>query len=316
MACFRPMEAWKSKHINPTGRRSLVFNSAHSDDPDAPMRIKCGVCIGCRMDKANEWALRCMHESEYHEENYFITLTYNEESLWSRDNPMSLDYRDIQKFHKRLRKRMSSFRFYIAGEYGPKNGRPHWHGLYFGLSIPDLQEAQLSPRSDVYYSSELLNDIWGQGFVTIGQLTPESAAYTARYCFKKQRGETVNVHDHGLNVATGESERLFWTNEETGEVLPLKPEFCAMSRRPGIGGQWIEDNLEDTYKDDFVVFKGRERAVPRYYDKYMEKLDPWKFDEIKMDRVEKARQLEEDRDRLRVMETVKQLKADKLVRYV
>ena len=89
-----------------------------------------------------------------------------------------------------------------------------------------------------------------------------------------------------------------------------------MSRRPGIGGQWIEDNLEDTYKDDFVVFKGRERAVPRYYDKYMEKLDPWKFDEIKMDRVEKARQLEEDRDRLRVMETVKQLKADKLVRYV
>ena len=151
----------------------------------------------------------------------------------------------------------------------------------------------------------------GLAIRTIENAMANPESNLARHC------SDFELHCLGtFDVSSGESERLFWTNEETGEVLPLKPEFCAMSRRPGIGGQWIEDNLEDTYKDDFVVFKGRERAVPRYYDKYMEKLDPWKFDEIKMDRVEKARQLEEDRDRLRVMETVKQLKADKLVRYV
>lgn len=47
-----------------------------------------------------------MHESAMHEENSFITLTFDEEHLWERTNPMSLDVTEFQKFMKRLRKRL------------------------------------------------------------------------------------------------------------------------------------------------------------------------------------------------------------------
>lgn len=317
MPCYRPIECWRSKHKNPSGKRSLVFSEKHALQPDDVQKISCGVCVGCRMDKANEWSIRMMHESQYHDENLFITLTYNDESLWSKDNPMSLDYRDIQLFNKKLRKKGYQFRFYMAGEYGPTNGRPHWHGIYFGLSLPDLEDIRLSPRQDIYYGSKTLEQTWGMGYVTIGALTPESAAYTARYTMKKQRGDSNRTKENANGLdKLGEPCRLHWTNPDSGEVLPLNPERSAMSMRPGIGAQWIKENLMDTYKDDFVVFGGRERRVPRYYDNVLLQNDPWKFDDIKFDRQQKAKEMEQDLERLRVMEQCKQYKIDKLVRYV
>ena len=48
------------------------------------MKLPCGRCIGCRLDRSKQWAIRLMHEAQQHNKNSFITLTLNEQTLASR----------------------------------------------------------------------------------------------------------------------------------------------------------------------------------------------------------------------------------------
>lgn len=43
---------------------------------DHPILVPCGQCIACRLNKARQWSIRCMHEARYHSDNAFVTLTY------------------------------------------------------------------------------------------------------------------------------------------------------------------------------------------------------------------------------------------------
>ena len=43
--------------------------------------IPCGQCIGCRIDYSRMWADRCILEAKEHDNNAFVTLTYDPEHL-------------------------------------------------------------------------------------------------------------------------------------------------------------------------------------------------------------------------------------------
>ena len=43
--------------------------------------IPCGHCIGCRLEYSRQWANRCLLEMQQHEQNCFITLTYDDEHI-------------------------------------------------------------------------------------------------------------------------------------------------------------------------------------------------------------------------------------------
>ena len=73
--------------------------------------------------------MRCNHEASLYSVNSFVTLTYDDEHL---PGDQCLDHRDFQLFMKRLRKRFPS-RFFMCGEYGGLNGRPHYHSILFGV---------------------------------------------------------------------------------------------------------------------------------------------------------------------------------------
>lgn len=99
------------------------------------VKIKCGKCILCRIDRRREWTQRLMYEWQSQKyRGLFVTLTYRDEFLG--DN--NLEYEDVQKFLKRLRKRIEKNRpgtrikFYAAGEYGEERLRKHWHIVIFG----------------------------------------------------------------------------------------------------------------------------------------------------------------------------------------
>ena len=77
MACISPLTAYYAKERNPSGKRSLVFDSKASHS-GVPIEIACGQCTPCRTQKAADGALRCYHESKSHEVNTFVTLTYDE----------------------------------------------------------------------------------------------------------------------------------------------------------------------------------------------------------------------------------------------
>ena len=118
MPCYKPLKAYYAREVNDTGKRSLVFNSEKALFP-AQLQIPCGRCIGCRLDRSLSWALRCVHEASMHDENCFITLTFNDEHLAKNK---SLKVSDFQNFLKRLRQFISprKVRYFHCGEYGSK----------------------------------------------------------------------------------------------------------------------------------------------------------------------------------------------------
>jgi hypothetical protein len=303
MACYKPIEAWYSQEINPSGKRSLVFNRNNAVDPDEPITIACGQCVGCRLERSRQWAIRCLHEASLYENNCFITLTFNNEELYKRSNPWSLNVRDFQLFMKRLRKKYgTNIRFFHCGEYGDTGSRPHYHACLFNFDFPDKKLWRIAQGNRLYISDALAS-LWPFGFSTIGDVTFESAAYVARYIMKKVTGDKSEDHYQ-------------WADDETGEIHPLKPEYVTMSRRPGIAKLWFDKYQDDVYPKDFITVNGKKCKPPKYYDKIMEQTRPYEFDDIKEARKEKLSKHKHDLtwDRLKTREIVQELRIEKLVR--
>lgn len=225
---------------------------------DRPLQIACGQCRGCRLRRTRDWALRAVHESQMHDQNSFVTLTYNDEHL---PEDHGLDVKHWQDFAKRLRKRSGPFRFLHCGEYGEKNLRPHYHACIFGHDFRADRTPLGNPTGKPLYASPTLSELWPFGFSAIGELTFDSAAYVASYCFSKTTG----------NRKEGQWQRL---DTDTGECWEVKPTYATMSRRPGLGTSWFEKFKGDLYPHDYAVAKGQKFRPPRFYDELLAKSDP------------------------------------------
>lgn len=251
MACFSPLSAWQ------TESGGIVF--AERGNIRRELQLPCGQCIGCRIDKAQAWATRCVHEAQVHDVSCFATLTYSDEHLPSDG---SLNYEHFQLFLKRLRKRIAPqrVRFFMCGEYGEKTSRPHYHALLFGYRPSDLVCHSQKPYG-ILWTSDTLTNLWGLGHVTVGDVTEQSAGYCAQYATKKVTGPRAEAHYVSLNPSTG-------------ELSPITPEFARMSLKPGIGGPWLEKYRADIYNDDQVIINGKKRRPPKFYDKKQAEYDP------------------------------------------
>lgn len=226
--------------------------------------------------------MRCVHESQLHTRNCFITLTYNDESLPEFG---SLHKPHLQAFWKRLRHHKGRFRYYACGEYGDNTQRAHYHACIFGLDFDDKTEFRKIGEHTLYLSDEL-TEIWGHGNTSIGELTFETAAYTARYVTKK--------------LSKGQS-RYNRLDPQTGEIIPLAQTFSVMSLRPAIGRRWLERYHTDIYgaDKDFIVMRGKRMKPTRYYDSVYDKIDPEHLAIIKSNRVNNRDIIETDELRAR-----------------
>lgn len=257
--------------------------------------VPCSSCIGCKLEASKQWGTRIWHELMSAEAKgqacSFITLTYNDR--WCPIN-YSLVRRDFQEFMKRLREHKSrekpkkSIRFFMCGEYGEKGKRPHYHACLFGEDFrKDRQLWKTTNAGDRLYTSEELERIWGMGFVTVGDLTFESACYVARYTTKKITGKRASWH-YGSRL----------------------PEYASMSTKPGIGSEWIHKHMEDTYRFDTIVVRGRECTPPKFYDKmFKKKMEKERtierYIEIKKKRIERANMSDDNTmERLKIKERI------------
>lgn len=295
MSCFQPIQAWRvDSGRNPeTGLWPVVFSKPEGQYE--PIYLPCGKCIGCRSDKAREWAIRCVHEASLYEKNCFITLTYER-------NPVSLVKEDFVLFMKRLRKKYgikkeykdgkciqttgTKIRYFQCGEYGENYSRPHHHAALFNWRFEDEKFWRKGFGGDLFIS-ETLNQTWGHGFTTIGELTPESAAYIAGYVVKKLTRDL----DYGK----------------------LIPEYITMSRNPGIGKEWIKKYWSDVYNYDKLEMKGGLLTrPPRYYDNIFEDQHHSNMLSIKNARQERIkRAIARFPQRLRSREVYKQIEVDR-----
>lgn len=292
MTCYHPVPTWRSKQVNASGKRSLVFSEAKGID-GTRIEIPCGGCIGCRLDRAAEWQTRLLHESKEHRMNVFLTLSYSENNLPPYN---SLRKEDFQKFMKRLRKSVypEKVRYFMCGEYGEQTARPHYHAIIFGYDFADKKPHSKGSRGDQIYVSDTLDQLWGLGHCWIGSVTSESCGYVARYIMKKVRGEQAEHH-------------YARPNQETGEMIPIVPEYINMSLKPAIGATFYEKFAKEIHGQDSVLIKGAKRKVPRYYDKKLSEENPDRLEELKFLRAEKAKTRAADStdDRLAVREQFK-----------
>lgn len=268
MPCFRPLSGYQ--------RRGGGFTLRVDESNGNKMQVPCGYCEGCRLDNSRQWAVRCMHEARMHEHNQFVTLTYNDKHLPAYG---SLVPEHMTNFFKRLRKEVSEkIRYFYCGEYGSNYDRPHYHALIFGLDLPDRYPWEVR-NGHTYYRSALMEKLWSKdgqprGFVTVGDVSFESAAYVARYILKKAG------KNHAGKVVRPES-----INLATGEIM-LHPEYARASRgrgdNRGLGHSWYQRyGWTDCHANDEVVHDGKVFKPPRYYDKLLEETDREKYLELK-----------------------------------
>lgn len=293
MTCYHPLLAYRSEG-------KIVFSKPFAFAKG--FNLPCGQCIGCRLKYSQEWAVRLMHENQMHDQSCFITLTMNDEYMQTRENPLSLDKSEYQRFMKRLRAKYGKkIRYFHCGEYGEKNGRPHYHAILFGVDFEDKELFQVRDEIRLYVS-ESLSQLWPYGFSTIGEVTFESCAYVARYVTKKITGEKAKEH------------YIRW-DPLTGEGIPIEQEYATMSRKPGIGQTWLEKYKSDVYPHDYVVIKKHKIRPPRYYDKQLSESE---LQDIKQKRQEELPevidQYNESMDRLWVEEAVKENRLNILIR--
>lgn len=300
MPCFKPLTGYKAKWVNPsTGKRPIVFNR-NEGFSDLPLKVPCGRCIGCRLEYSRQWAIRCVHEASLYEDNAFITLTYREEEI-PEDRSIKKD--EVQKFIKRLRKNTGKkLRYFACGEYGEMNNRAHYHAIIFGYGFDDKTLWTKTKTGHLLYRSDLLEKCWTKGHSYIGSVTFESAAYVARYITKKWKGDGADEHYKLLDP-------------ETGQIHQLEPEFCLMSRKPGIGKEWLDKYKTDTNKD-FIMFNGMKMKLPKYYDAQLEMEDAAAMKIRKSERIKEAKKHAEDntRERLDTKEIVKKAQISNLSR--
>jgi hypothetical protein len=286
-----------------------------------------------------------MHEASLYDNNCFLTLTYDDEHLPEDGSLRYEDFQLFMKrFRKRFKglqpvtytptetvyntfqsdvdgkpisfpvgKRkldpVTSFpiRFYMAGEYGEKFRRPHFHACIFNFDFPDKKYFKKTPGGSRIFTSAALSELWPFGYASIGNVTFESAAYVARYIMKKVNISSSTPHhlrNHYVEV------------DDDGVISELVPEFNKMSLKPGIGQGWFDKFKDEVYPDDFVVVNGRQCKPPRFYDKKFAEDFPIEFESIQFDRYVDSLERSEDStpERLAVRERVTQAKVDRLVR--
>ncbi len=283
MPCVSPLRGYK--HVDGSWR-------SKRDNTIGKMSVKCGACIGCRTARRKVWAARIMHEAATYKNNSFLTLTYRDLSQCTDKqkeknshvpNDGSLVKSHHQKFLKRLREHYGDrrIRYYHCGEYGDDNNRPHYHTCLFNVAFDD---EQLYSQNHGYplFTSETLEQLWGYGFATVGNLTFESASYVAGYILKKMTG--AKADDHYLRY------------DEHGNPYWILPEYATMStgtkKGEGIGADWLRAYHEDVFPSDTLPVPGVGviRGIPRYYESLMENIDPTALDDAKTIRATYARE--------------------------
>lgn len=140
-------------------------------------KVPCGKCPECKRRRVSAWSFRLMQEEKRSLSAHFITLTYDTKFVpITRSGFMSLDKRDVQLFFKRLRKCVGAsspnvrIKYYLAGEYGGKTCRPHYHAILFNVCNPyDVERC------------------WNRGAVHYGTVSGASVGYTLKYMDKPKR---------------------------------------------------------------------------------------------------------------------------------
>lgn len=271
MSCYHPrLMVPTGKFYSKSGKPVYEFIKEPEDKTflncyeDGVIQVPCGKCLGCRLDYSRQWADRMMLELQTSKKAIFVTLTYDNEHIPMRfdDDDQFIGYtlckEDCQLFMKNIRRDYdgrdghpyAKIRFYLSSEYGPTFGRPHYHCILFGLGLDDFPLAEFKGKNELgqdFFDVPELRKAWPNGFVTVSDVSWATCAYVARYTMKKVFEEQSSL---------------------SGFECGVEREFSLMSRRPGIGAEYLaeHDDALDYHTISVSSGKGAHKMyIPNYY---------------------------------------------------
>lgn len=269
--------------MNPWNIRESIENYKKINSKFGLIKVPCNHCYACSLTYSAEKATLMMLETQKSDQNYFITLTYDEEHLpiaeeqhytepltgEKIDIPNQGDFEptlvpeDMKTFINTLkrhynRKGINDIKYMYCGEYGETTDRPHYHLIL--CNCPLETEEFYSPKQDtdlnMHYHHKYLDKIWGKGLIDIAEVTFNSCAYVARYCAKKRK-----------------------ENYDKLDLLKRGkyPEFIRTS--VNLGKDYYEENKENIYETDELIMKtlnGNVATVkpPKKFDEWYQKEKP------------------------------------------
>ena len=147
---------------------------------DNNQEVACRMCWQCRKRKVSDYVGRCIAEAKMSNKTFAVTLTYDGDQ---GVNAVTLIYKDVQDFLKRLRKNYK-VRYIVTGEYGSAKGRSHWHIiLFFKDSWPEVTS---NKRVDWKY--------WKHGFSYFQEPDWKGFEYCLKYVLKDQTSRQSDSH--------------------------------------------------------------------------------------------------------------------------
>lgn len=159
--------------------------------------VPCNKCAFCLMNKRSQWMFRIFYEMKTQDNpGWFLTLTYDEKYVKRTPYGLSLRFRDVQLFLKKLRKAKYYAKYICVGEYGSKTARPHYHMLLWtNCPCMSLENYWKASNGEMF------------GRIHYGRLTMAAAMYTLKYIIQpKQKAingieKTRGQFSKGLGLA-------------------------------------------------------------------------------------------------------------------
>jgi hypothetical protein len=215
-----------------------------SDTGSEAFLIPCGRCGACRHNRRSQWTFRLIQEAKDHTYKWFTTLTYDEDHVPYNEivdehgeihQVHTLRKRDLQLFIKRLRKNQDA--------YCKANDLPQHKIRYY--AVGEYGSNTFRPHYHLILFNVLprvIHDqtIWGKGFTKTYPLEDGAMHYVTKY--------HVNKH-------------------QSDENDPYDPEFALMSRRPGIGANYLQSNkARHIFGELTYIQNGKfKQSMPSYY---------------------------------------------------
>lgn len=228
--------------------------------------VPCGKCYACLSTKRNVWTFRLQKELRVAESAHFVTLTYDDQNvpiIKTKEGKLKQTLRkeDLTSFIKALRSHITrdrkvpnrflkksekthktspKIRYFACGEYGGRTNRPHYHIILFNCPIHYFKNSPI----DAKMWSNTIEDIWHKGNVDIGKVENGSIHYVTKY--------------HMFPIT------LQWSERDERQ----RP-FATMSKKPGIGGDYINEEIKKYFKDSKAYYNtttsGHKVPLGRYY---------------------------------------------------
>lgn len=235
-------------------------------------QVACRECWQCRLDRVDDLVGRGIAEMRTAVAAHTVSLTYGRgrdkakatygESLHER--AVLLTYSDVQKFMKLLRRHGYPCRFLVAGEYGSRKGRAHWHIILFWQErVPhgiQFEQNWWFQRFDQNKQPVTLQNgepafYWPHGHTYWKPATYESFRYNLKYVLKEQgqaKAEAQNKMGRSKEPPLGTEYFMRLARRYAEEGLAPRDATYTFPEAVRNNGQRVEFRLRGLMLDRFV----------------------------------------------------------------